>query len=119
MAAFNYPAMRAVADKLIGQFGMPASLRRLSDNPTDRPCWIVITEYDPKDAATQLANPTDRKVLISAGLGSVPAEPPDNERDQLVVLTGPDAGNVLPFTSPVKIYAPAGIVVLYESTVRR
>ena len=118
---FNYRALAAVADKLILQFGMAASLRPVgaTDSSQDRPCTIVITEYDPHDAATQLTNPTDRKILIAPGLGAVPGQPPDNEKDQIVVLIGPDAGRVLPFTSPVKLYSPAGITVLYESTVRR
>lgn len=118
---FNYPAMASVADNLIAKFGMAASLRPIgaTDSSQDRPCTIVITEYRPKDAATQLANPTDRQILIAPGLGGVPGQPPDNEKDQIVVLKGPDAGKVLPFTSPVKLYSPAGITVLYESTVRR
>lgn len=114
-----YPQMRSVADDLIKTFGMEAALWRQDGSPQSRSCWIVIYDYNPRDRNTQLANPTDRKILISAGLGDVPNNPPDNEQDKLLVLTGPDAGVQLPFTSPVKIFAPAGIIVLYESTVRR
>ena len=118
---FDYIGMLATADQLLQQFGMKASLRR---GGIDRDCVVVITEYMPKDAQTQLANPTDRQVLISAGLGGVPAVPPDWEQDQLVTYVQP-AGNlptvneILPFTMPVKPIAPAGIVVLYQTTVRR
>lgn len=115
--SFNYNGMQSTATSLIAKFGMAASLRRLTDSPTDRPCTIVIYDYMPRDAASQLANPTDRKVIIS--VDGLLDEPPDNEKDQLVPLIGPDANVPLPFTSPVKIYAPAGTVLCYESTVRR
>lgn len=114
-----YPQMLGVADQLIQQFGMQANLVRPNGSPASRSCWVVIYDYEPRDRSTQLANPTERKVIIAAGLGGVVTVPPDNEQDQLQVLTGPDAGVSLPFTSPVKIYAPAGIVIAYESTVRR
>jgi hypothetical protein len=117
MAGINYTQFQAFATKLISEFGMKAVLRRLTDTPTDRPCTVVIWDYNPRDQASELANPTDRKVIIAvAGLLN---EPPDNERDQLVPLIGPDANVAMPFTSPVKIIAPAGIVVVYQSTVRR
>lgn len=123
MAEFNYPAFRGTADALIQRFGMRAVLRRgAQPNVVDRICWVVITDYMPRDAQSQLANPTDRKVIMSAGLGDVPTTPPDNELDQLVTFIQP-AGvlvdEILPFTCPVKPIRPAGIVVLYEFTVRR
>jgi hypothetical protein len=128
MATFNYPAIRSVADKLIQQFGMRASLIR---GGVYRDCWVVITDYNPKDAESQLANPTDRQVIISAGLGGVPAMPPDESKgDQLVTYIQPvPAGSpwpplslvneVLPFTTPMKPISPAGIVVVYQGTVKR
>jgi hypothetical protein len=119
--AFNYPVMRETADALIKQFGMKASLVR---GGVFRDCWIVVDNYLPKDAQTALANPTDRTILISAGLGAVPATPPDFNLDQLVTYKQPAAippvrDEVLPFTSPIKLYSPAGIVVLYQVTVKR
>jgi hypothetical protein len=118
---FDYLHSRAVADKLIGKFGMKAALRR---GMTDRECWIVITDYLPHEEASQLVNPTDRKVIISAGLGAVPGEPPDNEQDKLVTYVQPLANppvvkEVLAFTSPVAPISPAGIDVAYQVTVRR
>lgn len=122
MASFDYLSSRATADKLLTKFGMNAVLRRASTSPTDRKCRVVIVDYNPSDKSTSLANPTDRKVIMSAGLGDVPAMPPDNELDQLVTFVQP-AGvvedEVLPFTCPVKPISPAGIVVAYEFTVRR
>lgn len=120
MAGFDYLGSRATADKLIHKFGMRAVLRRAADTPTDRPCWVVIIDELPRDAATELTNPTDRRIIMSAvGLDS---EPPDNERDQLVTFIQPggvEQNELLPFTCPVKKYAPAGITVAYEFTVRR
>lgn len=117
MTAFDYNNMQAVATQLIADMGMAAVLRRLTDSPTDRPCTICIYDYAPRDPETQLINPTMRKVLISvAGLTS---EPPDNEQDNLVPSLGPDAGAVLRFAQPVKLYAPAGIIVCYDCVVRR
>lgn len=122
MSTFDYLGSRASADKLIQKFGMQAVLRRASASPTDRTCWVVIVDYNPTDKSTSLANPTDRKVIMSAGLGDVPAMPPDNELDQLVTFVQPAGvvqNEVLPFTCPAKPIEPAGIVVVYEFTVRR
>ena len=120
-AVFDYPGLLADADSLVKYFGMQAALVR---NGVYRTCWVVITDYMPKDAASQLANPTDRRVIMSAGLGAIPGTPPNNELDQLVTYvqppgTPPVVDEVLPFTCPVKPIRPAGIVVLYEFTVRR
>jgi hypothetical protein len=113
--------MRGTADGLIQKFGMKGSLVR---GGVFRDCYIVITDYMTKDQASQLTNPTDRLVLISAGLGAVPATPPDFDLDQLVTYKQPASSppvqdEVLPFTMPVKPISPAGIVVLYQTTVRR
>lgn len=120
MAGFDYLGTKATADNLIHKFGMAAVLRRAKDTPTDRPCWVVIIDELPRDAATELTNPTDRRVIMSAvGLEN---EPPDNEQDLLVTFIQPGGvtqNEVLPFTCPVKKYAPAGITVAYEFTVRR
>jgi len=114
---FDYLGTRATASKLIRKFGMQATLRRGTD---ERDCYVVIVDYMPVDRATQLANPTDRKVIMDAtGLDDMP---PDNELDVLVTYVQP-AGTVqdevLPFTCPVKPTRPAGVTVVYEFTVRR
>ena len=118
---FDYAALGAVADQLIQEFGMKASLL---NNGVYRDCWIVVTDYNPKEAPTQLTNPTDRIVLISAGLGAVPAQPPDFRNDKLVTYFQPAANppvinETLPFTMPIKLFSPAGIVVLYQTAVKR
>lgn len=123
MAQFDYLHSRATADRLIKKFGMKAALRNV-DTGAERDCWVVVSDYMPRDAAAQMTNPTDRRVIIAAGLGGVPELPPDNEQDNLVTFVQPPAASpvvkeVLPFTSPVKLTAPAGITVVYESTVRR
>lgn len=118
---FDYITSRETADRLIQKFGMRASLRSNAGGAL-RDCWIVITEYMPKDAATQLANPTDRQVIIAAGLGAVPNNPPDWENDQLQTYVQPDGtavNEILPFTMPVKPVSPAGTVVMYQTTVKR
>lgn len=122
VAQFDYAALGAVADQLIEQFGMKASLLRNGNEYRD--CWIVVTDYNPKEAPSQLDNPTDRVVLISAGLGAIPATPPDFRADKLVTYVQPASSppvinETLPFTSPIKLYSPAGIVVLYQTTVKR
>jgi hypothetical protein len=119
MALFDYISTRGVADKLILRYGMKASLRR---GGVDRACYVVVTDYMPKDASTSLASPTDRRVYIAAGLGAVPTTPPDWEVDQLVTYVQPlgtVVNEILPFTMPVKPISPAGVVVCYETTVRR
>ena len=122
MAVFDYIKTRDIGDRLVKKFGMAAVLRRTTDTPTDRPCWVLVVDEMPKDAASQLANPTDRRIIMSAA--GLDGEPPDNERDQLVTFVQPPApvpveNETLPMTCPVKKYAPAGITVLYEFTVRR
>jgi len=122
MSGFNYIRTREIADRLIQKFGMKAALRRLTDTPTDRECWIVITSYDPQDRASSLANPTDRTVFIAAGLGAVLDEPPDSEQDQLVTFVQPPSdppvqNEVLDFIKPIKPIEPAGVAVVYQGTV--
>ena len=122
MAQFDYLGTRATADRLIQRFGMAAVLRRTGS--PDRPCFVAIIDNEPTDKATALTNPTDRRVLLSASGAEIEATPPDNESDLLVTFVQPPTNppvqdEVLPFTCPVKKYAPAGIVVLYEFTVRR
>jgi hypothetical protein len=122
VASFDYGRSRATADRLIRKFGMQGVLRRATTSPTDRPVWVLIVDELPRDQASQLANPTDRNVIMSAvGLDDMQ---PDNEQDQLVTFVQPPTNppvekEVLPFTCPVKKIAPAGITVLYEFTVRR
>ena len=118
---FDYTAMAEVATQLLQQFGMVASLVR---GGVYRSCYVCMTEWMPKDASTQLANPTDRQVFISATYGGVPAMPPDWEQDQLVTYkqppsTPPVQDEVLPFTMPIKPIQPAGIPVVYQTTVKR
>ena len=124
MSGFDYIKTRATADRLIQKFGMQAVLRRATDSPTDRECWIVVESYDPADPASSLANPTDRKVYISAGLGDVPGEPPDSEQDQLITFiqpptTPPVQNEILVFTKPIKPIEPAGVTCVYQASVRR
>ena len=115
-----YAEMLAVANGLIQEYGMVAALR---DNSTGalRSCTIAITDYAPRDAQTQLANPTERTVLFAAGLGSIPNKAPDWQNEQLVTYVQP-AGTVineiLSFSQPLKLYSPAGIVVLYQTNVK-
>jgi hypothetical protein len=122
MSTFDYVGMQATADLLLQQFGMSAVLRRAGFSPEDRPCVVAIIDFLPRDKAQALANPTDRRVLISAATPEVQDMPPDNELDQLVTFLQPGGtvvDEILPFAQPVKKYAPAGVVVLYEATVRR
>lgn len=123
-AKFDYPQAIKDADELITYFGMGAVLRRASISPTDRPCTVVVISYDPRDKASALANPTDRRVIMSAKQEEIQAMPPDNELDQLVTfkqpLTNPPVEDeVLPMTCKPKPTAPAGIVAMWEFTVRQ
>lgn len=126
-AGFNYPGMQGVADDLIKYFGMGAVLRRPGATPTDRPCTIAIIEFDPREKANELANPTDRKVVMSPldpTTGLLLAISPDDEQDALVTFVQPPTdppveNEVLPMTCKPKMTAPAGVNCLWEFTVRR
>lgn len=118
MASTFYSQMASVADTLLQQFGMAAVLRRATDTPTDRACQIAIVDYEPRPNDQALANPTNRRVLMSAITPTIAAEPPDYEQDVLVTLNPDGSDNqILHFAQPVKIYSPANTVVLYEFTV--
>lgn len=124
VAGFDYKQAITDADNLIAYFGMGAVLRRVGSIPEDRPCTVAIIEYDPHEKAADLANPTDRKVVMSAKTPEVVSTPPDNELDQLVTfvqpLTNPPVVHeILPLTCKPKPTAPAGVTVLWEFTVRR
>jgi hypothetical protein len=122
MAQFDYVCTRATGDRLVKKFGMKAALRR---GGIDRDCYVVMPEYLSSEKPSEMTNPTDRQVYIAAGLGAVPTTPPDNEVDQLVTYvqplgTPPVVDEILPFTAAsVKPIRPAGIVVLWQATVRR
>jgi hypothetical protein len=118
---FDYLDLRNTGDELLQFFGMDAVLRR--DGSPDRPCRVAITNYMPSDKPGSLDTPTDRQVFLSALTPAIQETPPDYEVDQLVTFVQPPTNpptidEILPFTSKVKPYKPAGIVVLYESTVR-
>ena len=117
-----YAEMLGVADDLLAEYGMVASLR---DNSTGalRACTIAITDYAPRDAQTLLANPTERTVLFAAGLGDIPNKAPDWQNEQLVTYVQPAANppvinEILSFSMPLKLYSPAGIVVLYQTNAK-
>lgn len=119
---FDYEQAITDADNLIQFFGMDAVLRRAGS--ADRPCRIAIIEYNPREQPSNLANPTDRKVIMSAANSEVQLVPPDNEQDQLVTFVQPPANppvvnEVLPLTCKPKQTAPAGVTVLWEFTVRQ
>ena len=126
-SVFNYPAMQQTADELVKYFGMGAVLRSLTGSRPDRPCTIAIIEYNPREKPTDMANPTDRKVVMSPLDPSTGLEltlPPDSELDALVTfvqpLTKPPIEKeVLPMTCKPKKTSPAGIDCLWEFTVRR
>lgn len=119
---FDYAQAQQDADALIQYFGMDAVLRRAGS--TDRPCRVAIIEYNPHEKPADLANPTDRKVIMSAANPEVQLVPPDSELDQLVTFVQPPATppvvkEILPLTCKPKPTAPTGVVVLWEFTVRR
>jgi hypothetical protein len=126
-ANFDYVSTQAEADALIQYFGMGAVLRRAGATPTDRPVTVCLIEYNPREKPADLANPTDRKVIMSPidpSTGQPLAIPPDNEQDVLVTFVQPLAATpiqneVLPLTCKPKPTAPAGVTVLWEFTVRR
>lgn len=120
-AAF-YAEMLAIADGLLAEYGMVAALRNNSTGVL-RGCTIAVTDYAPRDAQTQLANPTERTVLFAAGLGDIPNKAPDWENEQLVTYKQPAANppvinEILSFSQPLKLYSPAGIVVLYQTNAK-
>lgn len=117
-----YAQMLAVADQLITDYGMVAMLRN-NNTGALRECYIAITNYAPRDAQTQLANPTERTVIFAAGLGDIPNAEPDWENEQLVTYVQPPANppvinEILSFKMPLKLYSPGGIVVLYQTDVK-
>lgn len=115
-----YAEMLAVADQLIQTYGMKASLRNNSTGAL-RDCFVAVVDYAPRDAATQLANPTERRIIFAAGLGDIPNAQPDWENEQLVTYVQPagmQINETLSFKMPIKLYSPGGIVVLYETTVK-
>ena len=117
-----YAQMLAVADELITEYGMVAALRN-NDTGALRECYVVVTNYAPRDASTQLANPTERTVLFAAGLGDIPNLAPDWENETLVTYVQPPTNpavinEILVFTMPLKLYSPGGIIVLYQTNAK-
>lgn len=121
-AQFDYDQAIADAAEIIRFFGMAAVLRR--DGIDDRPCTVAIIEFNPREKPADLANPTDRKVIMAADNVEVQETPPDNELDKLVTFVQPASDppvedEVLPMTCKPKKTAPAGRTVIWEFTVRQ
>ena len=117
-----YQEILGIADQLIAEYGMVANLRANSGGAL-RSCTVVVSDYMPRDAQTQLANPTERTVLFAAGLGDIPNKAPDWEGEMLITYLQPPTNppvinEVLAFSMPLKLYAPGGIIVLYQTTVK-
>ncbi len=122
-AKFDYVQAITDADNLIRFFGMDAVLRREGSSPIDRPCRVAIIKFNPREKPAELANPTDRKVIMSAKNSEVQLMPPDNEQDKLVTFVQPPTNppvvdEILPLTCKPEKTAPAGVTVLWEFTVR-
>jgi hypothetical protein len=118
---FDYQQAIADADALIQFFGMDAVLRRAGI--ADRPCRVAVVKFNPREKPSDLANPIDRKVFMSAANSEVQLMPPDNEQDKLVTFVQPPANppvidEILPMTCKPEKTAPAGVTVLWEFTVR-
>jgi hypothetical protein len=121
---FDYAQAITDADDLIKFFGMDAVLRRAGSSPEDRPCRVAIIDFNPHEKPSDLTNPMDRKVIMSAKNSEVQLMPPDNELDILVTFVQPPTNpptvhEKLPLTCKPKPLAPAGVVVDWEFTVRR
>ncbi len=123
-AKFDYVDAQNTAIELVTYFGMDAVLRRKDSSPTDRPCRVAIVNSLARERPSDLTNPTDRQVIL-APTPEILAMPPDNEKDELVLFLQPasdppvEEPETYPFTSPVKVTAPAGIPAVFEFTVRR
>lgn len=122
---FDYQQTQRDANELIEYFGMDAVLRRAGTSPTDRPCRVVIFD-EPRERGSDLATPVDRKVYLSPLTEDGVLDPePDNEQDVLVTFVQPptdppvEDGKPKGLTCKPKKTAPAGIVALWEFTVRR
>lgn len=124
---FDYPQSIKDADELITYFGMDAVLRREGSSPLDRPCRVVVIKNNPREKPSELANPVDSKVIMSASNSEVKLMPPDNELDKLVTFVQPAPADrsqwveekVRPLTCKPEALAPGGITVIWEFTVRQ
>lgn len=119
MVAYNYGRTRATADRLIRKFGRSraAVLRR---DGVDRKISVVMLNYSTSEVGRSggLIQSADQRAYVSAVDLDIP---PDNERDVLVIGSGPKF--VAPFEEwrivapPIKL-DPAGTVVYWELQVR-
>jgi hypothetical protein len=124
-AGFDYTGMQGTADDLIKYFGMPAVLRSITGVRPDRPVTVCIVEYKPREKPNELANPTDRNVIMSPldpTTGLPLAVQPDDEQDVLVTFVQPGGtvqDEVLRMTCKPEQTNPAGVNCLWQFTVRR
>lgn len=117
----DYTKTQATADRMLRKWGSTAILRRQST--ADRQCTVFITSFSPMERMGKLTNPLDRKALVSALApdGTLLSPGPDEQVDRLIVLdpkTGAEIENLHIFEPPDKV-DPAGVVALYQLSVRR
>jgi hypothetical protein len=116
---FNYPAIAAIALKLITEFGVAAALRRPAAPAAwapsgalgvDYPIRAVLQNYTLSERAATLIQAGDRKIIFAAlGLAITPVI-----GDQLVI---PGDG-VYQIMDVTKI-APSGYPIVYTAQARR
>lgn len=111
-----YKKLQGYTDRTLRTLGMPALLRRVGAD--DRSCTVVMDSFSALERMGRTLDPLDTKAYISAKSLTLP---PDSEKDRLVTLvpgttTEEAQYRIVDRPRPV---APAGVVLLYEMTVRR
>ena len=110
-----YRKIQGYTDYTLKKLGMSAVLRRRGVG--DYPCTVVISEFTPIERMGGLVGPLDTKALISAkGLAITPLM----DQDRLVTFvpgttTEDVTYQIVKRPQPV---APAGVIVMWELTVR-
>jgi hypothetical protein len=102
--AYNSSRGQATSLRQIKKFGGAGYLRRDGD---DRPCWVGIVDYKPRDA--ELRTVGARRALVAAKDLAVP---PDREQDLIVF-----AGEVWRIVTPVSGPRPNGVPLFYDCEV--
>jgi hypothetical protein len=116
---FNYAHISDVADRLIGKFGLTATLRRPAapstwnagvGTPIDYPIKAILQNYTDTERTNTLIEQGDRKIVFAAnGLTVIP-----NTGDEIIIIDAAPWSivNVMPVE-------PGGIPIVYTVQVRQ
>jgi hypothetical protein len=120
MAGFDYPRVRSTADRLVGRFGQPVTIKRpgAATGPAHNPtiaapvsysATAVVTVFSKREVDGERVRVTDKRVMVGAGDLNITPETSDT-----ITIGGVEHAII-----SVTPTSPGGVAVIYEIQARK